>query len=88
MPLSRPLVRFLAAPLVAGALHLGLAACAGGGGADSMSEHEHLRLYCQTQACVCVPDGGMLDTRPDRMPDWVDGNPTCPADFDLEAADR
>lgn len=87
MPQPRSPVRFSTAPVLAGALTLCLAACAGGG-ADGMSEAEHLRLYCQTQPCVCVSDGGMFDTTPDRVPDWVDGNPTCPTGFSLEAMEK
>ena len=82
-----PTVRFPTAPVLAGALTLCLAACAGSG-ADGMSEAEHLQLYCQTQACVCVSDGGIFDTKPDRAPDWVEGNPTCPAGFNLEAVGK
>ncbi len=90
MPLSAAF-RALAAP-AAGLLLIALAACADDGaagpaGGNGLSEADSLRLACQTLRCVCVSDGGMFDTRPDRAPGWSEGTPFCAEGFRLQRAD-
>jgi len=79
--------------LSSGLILAALAACAepgptGLGNGPSMSKAERMRLACQTQPCLCVGEGGMFDSQPDRAPEWTDGEPFCPDGYELERIER
>ncbi|WP_299439931.1 hypothetical protein [uncultured Rhodospira sp.] len=65
-----------------------LAAC--GGGTAKMDEKTHMALYCQTTRCVCVEDTLVpFGAAKKQEPTWsLNGDPSCPQGFHLDAVDE